>query len=134
MAEFAVASTPALIWYATREHQRLGRAALRFFTRADDGAATIYIPTLVLAELSDQIRAGRLALEGGYASWEEALFSSGRYFPIELTREVVRRADRLLSIEPPGDRLLAATALQLGCPLITPRSEALAASGVLAVW
>lgn len=134
MAEFAVSSAPALIWYASGQHQRLGRAALRFFTRADDGVATIYLPTLVLAEFADQLRTGRIALEGGYASWEEALFASGRFFPVELTREIVRRADRLHSIDPPGDRLLAATALQLGCPLITPRPEALAASGVLAVW
>jgi PIN domain nuclease of toxin-antitoxin system len=134
MPELAVTGAHALIWYATGEHQRLGRSALRFFSRADEGNAAIYLPTVVLAEVSEQVRAGRIWMENGYSVWEEELFASGRFFPVELTREVVRRADRLHGIPEHGTRILAATALQLGCPLITPDPESVAASGVVAIW
>jgi predicted nucleic acid-binding protein len=134
MTELAVTGTSALIWYATGEHQRLGRAALRFLSRADEGQAAIYLPTIVLAEFSEQLRAGRVALAYGYAAWEEALFASGRFFPVDLTREVIRRADRLHSLPERRHRLLAATALHLGCPLITADPEIGAVSGVVTVW
>lgn len=134
MAEFAVAGTEALVWYATGEHQRLGRPGLRLFTRADEGLASIYLPTIVLAEFSDCLRAGAISLGHGYAAWEEALFASGHFFPVGLTREIVRRADRLHGVADRRDRLLVATALHLGCPLITPEPEQFAATGVVAVW
>jgi PIN domain nuclease of toxin-antitoxin system len=134
MAELAVAGTHALIWYATGEQRRLGRSALRLFTRADEGSAAIYLPTIVLAEFSDQLRAGRVGLASGYTAWEEALFASGHFFPVDLTREIVRRAERLHGIPERLDRLLVATALHLGCPLIIPDPERVAASGVVAIW
>lgn len=134
MVELAVTGVEGLVWFAVGEHSRLGRAALRLYHRADEGRAAIYLPTIVLAEFADDVRAGRLRLAHGYSAWEEAVFASGRYFPVDLTREIVRRADRLHGIPNRHSRLLVATALHLGCPLITPDSEIVTASGVVTIW
>ncbi len=134
MPDLAVTDTHALIWYATGAHRRLGREARRLFERADDGQAAIYIPTLVLVEIAENARLGRVALEMGFLAWEEALFASGHFFPIDLTREIVRSAETLYEIPERGDRLIAATAVVLECPLITRDPQIAAAAGVEAVW
>jgi len=134
VAELAVSGLDPLVWFAVGEHERLGRAALRAFVRADEGLGSIYLPTIVLADFTERLRSGELELENGYIVWEEALFSSGRFFPVDLTREIVRRASRLHTIPDQQDRLLIATALHLGCPLIIPDPERVAASGVVALW
>jgi hypothetical protein len=71
---------------------------------------------------------------GPPVAWEEALFSSGRYFPIDLTRDVVRTAERLYGIPERGDRLIAASAVELGAPLITRDPEITKAAGVTTIW
>lgn len=134
MPELAVTDTHALVWYATGVHRKLGRRALRLFGRADAGLATIYVPTIVLVEVAEIVRAGRIDLGRAFAEWEEALFASGKYIPAALTREVVRSAEALYRIPERGDRLIAATALRLGCALITRDPAIGKATDVPMIW
>lgn len=134
MADLAVTDTHALVWYATGVRRRLGRQARDFFERADHGRAGIYVPTIVLVEISENVNLGRIGLETGFLAWEEALFGSGHYFPVELSRDIVRVADGLHGIPERGDRLIAATALHLGCALITRDREMGAMAGVRTIW
>jgi len=134
VTEVAVADTHALVWYATGARRRLGRNALRLFERADAGRAAIYVPTIVLVEVAESVRAGRIALDRSFAEWEEALFASGKYLPAEVTRAVVRAADRLYAIPERGDRLIAATAVVLECPLVSRDPEIARIGGVEIVW
>jgi PIN domain nuclease of toxin-antitoxin system len=134
MPDLAVTDTHALLWFATGAHRRLGRAARRLFERADDGYAAIYVPTLVLVEVAENVRLGRVALETGFLAWEEALFASGHFFPVDLTREIVRSAETLYEIPQRGDRLIAATAVVLECSLVTRDPQIAASARVAAVW
>jgi PIN domain nuclease of toxin-antitoxin system len=131
---FAVTDTHALIWYATGIHRKLGRAARRFFDRADTGRAAVYVPTIVLVEVAELAAAGRVTLTVSFQEWERALFASGKYLPMNLTREVVRVAAELQTIPERGDRLIAATSIHLDCPLITRDPEIARAAGVRGIW
>lgn len=62
------------------------------------------------------------------------LFSSNHFIPVELTWEIVQRAEDLLVIPERGDRLIAATALELDYPLITRDPEIAAATGLELIW
>jgi PIN domain nuclease of toxin-antitoxin system len=115
----AVTGSHALIWYSTGPGRRLGRAARALFARAERGEATIYVPTFVLVEVAEASRRGGLRLDGGFSRWARALLASGRFVAADLTGAVVLEADGLYAIRERGDRLIAATAVHLECPLIT---------------
>lgn len=134
MTQLAVTDAHPLIWYATGRQRKLGRAALRLFERADAGRSAIYVPTLALVEVAEQVRAGRVSLGSSFRDWESALFASGHYLPAELTREVVRASEELAAIPERGDRLIAATAAVLDCPLITRDPAIARAAAVDLVW
>lgn len=134
MVEIAVTDTHSLLWYATGLVRRLGREARRIFERADAGRAAIYVPTFCLVEIAENARLGRIALEGGFVAWEDALFSSRRFFPIDLTREIVRTAEGLYGIPERGDRLIAASAVELGAPLITRDREITEVAALTTIW
>jgi PIN domain nuclease of toxin-antitoxin system len=134
MVELAVTDTHSLLWYGTGVVRRLGREARRLFERADAGHAAIFVPTFCLVEIAENARLGRISLDGSFVAWEEALFGSGRYFPIDLTREIVRTAERLYGIRERGDRLIAASAVELGAPLITRDPEITKTAGVTTIW
>ena len=121
----AVTDSHALIWYAMGPGRRLGRAARLLFARAERGEATIYVPTFVLVEVAEAIRRGGLRLDGGFSRWTRGLLASRGFAAADLTADVVLEADGLYAIRERGDRLIAATAVHLECPLIT-RDPALA--------
>jgi PIN domain nuclease of toxin-antitoxin system len=130
----AVTDSHALIWYAMGPGRRLGRAARALFARAERGEATIYVPALVLVEVAEAIRRGALRLDGGFSRWARALLASGGFVAADLTADVVLEADGLYAIRERGDRLIAATAVHLECPLIT-RDPALArVPSLTTVW
>ncbi len=133
MTELAVTDTHALVWWARGEKRRLGARARRVFERLAEGRAALYVPTLVLVELGDLAQRGILVLAGGPAAWSRGLFGTGRFFPAELTVDIVLRADGLRGIPERTDRLIAATAAQLGYPLIT-RDRRLRDAGVSVIW
>ena len=124
MPVVAVADSHALIWAATGRLRKLGREARRMFQRADAGRAAIYVPTLVLIEVSEAARARAISLGMAFEEWMDALLSSGNYHAVDLSVPIVRRAEELHGIPERGDRLIAATAAELECPLIT-RDEAI---------
>ena len=115
----AVTDSHALIWYTIGPGRKLGRAARALFARAERGEATVYVPVLVLVEVAEAVRLGRLRCDGGFARWARGLLASGRFVAADLTADVVLEADGLYAIPERGDRLIAATARHLGCPLIT---------------
>jgi PIN domain nuclease of toxin-antitoxin system len=128
----AVTDAHPLIWYAFGQPKRLGRVARRLFDRAEAGRATIYVPTIVLVEVSEAARRGKFRLVGGLSVWAEKLFRTLRYFPADLTVAVTSRAETLYSIRERSDRLIAATAAELNLPLIT--RDATIAEAVETIW
>jgi len=107
---------------------------VQLFEQADEGEAAIFIPTLVLVELAEGCRSGYLELQGGFFTWLEGIRSSSSFVPVDLTVDIVLRAEELYAIPERGDRLIAATAAHLDCPLITRDQEIEAAAGVQVIW
>ena len=124
MATLAVTDAHALIWYGLGRSRKLGRRAKRLFEQAEEGKAALYVPTIALVEISEAAWRGKIQFKHGFSAWADELFASGHFFCVDLTREVVEQAERLYRIPERGDRLIAATAAALDCPLIT-RDEAL---------
>jgi PIN domain nuclease of toxin-antitoxin system len=115
----AVTDSHALIWYAMGRRRKLGRAAQSVFARAERGEAVIYVPTLVLVDIAEAVRRGALRFEGGFTRWAGLLQAAKGFAPADLTTDVVLEAEALYAIPERGDRLIAATAVANGCPLIT---------------
>lgn len=130
----AVTDTHSLIWYAAGRHRRLGRKALEFFRAADERRALVHVPTTVLMEVSEALRAGRLELETPFAAWIEALFAAGPYLAAPLEVAVVTKSHDLFAIPERGDRLIAATAAVLGCPLISRDPEIRRTKAIATIW
>jgi len=134
VAAIAVTDAHALIWYGLGRHRKLGRRAKALFERAEAERAAIYVPTIALVEVGEATWSGAIALQGGFSAWAHALFSSGHFFSVDLTREIVERAQTLYAIPERGDRLIAATAAYLQCPLITRDATVAAVAGIDVVW
>lgn len=134
MSVVAVADTHALIWFAGDRWNRLGREARRVFEQVLEGDGAIFVPTISLVELSEAVHAGDVSLAGGFAAWGRQLFSTGRFFPADLTWPIAQRAEQLFGIPERGDRLIAATAMELEYPLITRDPDIAAAAGLELIW
>ncbi len=126
--------THGLVWYALERWKKLGKAARRVLSSADQGDAVVYVPTIVLVEIGELERLGRIRLRSGLRRWARELFSRNAFRPAELNVEVALKAHSLHQVQERGDRLIAATALHLDLPLIT-RDRALGtATGVRTIW
>src|SRR5689334_20856268 len=120
MTELAVVDTHALVWWFQAKGSRLGRRAREFMSRVDEGRAVACVSTLSLVEISEQLWAGRYRLPEPWAAFLARLETmSSQYQIVPLTVAIVARAHELYAIPERGDRLIAATALELGYPLVT---------------
>lgn len=132
--EVAVTDAHALIWYARGRWRSLGRRAKRVYESAEAGRAAIYVPNVAVVEVFEAARRGVVTLEGGSSAWAHGLFSTGSFFPVDLTMEIVLKAEELYAIPERGDRLIAATAVLWDLPLITRDPDIEAVAGVEVIW
>jgi PIN domain nuclease of toxin-antitoxin system len=134
MSEF-VTDTHALLWHLSDDPD-LSAAARDTFRLADTGQAEIFIPSLVLVEIVYLIERRRVPPEAIDRIIHLPELPGSHYHPAPLDTQVVeamRRVPREAVPDMP-DRIIAATALALGLPLIT-RDARITASGVVAcVW
>ena len=115
----AVTDTHSLLWYAGKQHRKLGRAALAHFQRADASQAAVYVPAMVLAEVSELARLRRIQLPTPFGTWLDEVFANKCIIAQPLTAAILRRAHDLCALPDWRDRLVAATAAVLEVPLIT---------------
>ena len=134
MTAAAVADAHALVWYAMGPGRRLGRAARRHFARAERGQAIVYVPAVVLVEIAEAMRRGALRYNGGFSRWARALIASGRFVAADLTVEIIFEAEGLYALPERGDRLIAATAVSLQCPLITADPAFVRVPALTTIW
>ena len=130
----AVTDTYALIWYSSGTRRRLGRRARTVFERAERGQATIYVPVLVLVEIAEAMRRGVVRSDDGFTRWSERLLASPHYVAVDLSVDIVREAEGFYAIPERGDRLIAATAAHLQCPLLTNDPVIARVPTVRTVW
>lgn len=117
----AVTDTHPLIWFVGNQRGKLGPKALEVFEGAEqqDGSALIYVPTIVLVECLGLFESERVRTELRFDEWVEQL-ENHRYFTItELRSSTILKSFELPQIRDPFDRMIIATALDLGLPLIS---------------
>jgi len=128
-----VTDTHALIWYTQPKKSRLGKHATSLFEQAEEERILIYVPSVVLWELADQLRQGTLRLRQRFDHWCRALDSKQGFQIQPLLWEDVNEA-RSLPFDDPFDCLIAGTALRIGVPLIT-KDTVISESGLVeTVW
>ena len=133
--EIAVVDTHALMWWIDERTRSLGRRARAFFERVDRGAAVACVPTIALVEMGEAMQRGTFALDESFDAFVARLEGTpSRYQVVPLTVSIVCRAHEIYAIPERGDRLIAATARELGLPLVTRDPRIAAAIGGEQLW
>jgi PIN domain nuclease of toxin-antitoxin system len=134
MSEF-VTDTHALVWHLTST-PRLGADALQVFEATDAGNARVYIPAIVLVELVYLAERARVPQDLLQKTLALLGVPHGSYAlaPLDLTVvQAVTTVPRSLVPELP-DRIVTATAVALGLPLLTTDLAIRASNLVQVVW
>lgn len=126
--------THPFVFYTIGQTRKLGRQALRAFTRAERRQATLYIPTVCFFELALLLENDKLRSSLSFAEWKTRVEEAGSFIVEPLIWEDIEQA-RLLSLFPdPFDRLIAGMANRIGCSLITRDERITASRRVATVW
>lgn len=130
----AVTDTHGLIWYL-EDSPRLSPAAREAFDACDRGEALIFVPTICLVEIVYLEEKGRIPSE--LRAQLQAHLQAGitGLLLAPLTREVAEALPQVPRAEVPDmpDRIIAATAVELGLPLIS-RDRRIELSAVETIW
>lgn len=130
-----LADAHALYWHLL-EAPNLSAGARGVLSEADRGDHRIVVPGIALVELVYLIERGRVAPEPLEVLMRRTARPASSYTLAALDEETVRALRRVPRSAVPDmpDRIITATALQLGLPLIT-RDEAIRRSGIVpVVW
>jgi len=124
-----VTDTHPLVWYATTQHAKLTRKVIRIFDQASRGQILIYVPAVVLWEISLLVKSGRIRLKQPFDQWTGAFIIMRGFDLAPLELEVITEAHNLF-FDDPFDAAIAATARVKDLPLIT-KDEAITNSGIV---
>ncbi len=131
--EAVVLDTNAVVIWVGAD-TRLGPAARRLLERFEAGAATVYVPSPALAELASLEKRGKLRVQTSFRRWWGTLEAAG-VVGLPLTPEDVLLARELdWDHTDPFDRLVVATAVRLGLPLMTSDRVITDWGGVEVIW
>ncbi len=129
-----VTDTHGLIWYL-EDSPRLGEQAQLAFDACDRGECAIYIPTICLVEIIYLQEKGRIssslidALQKELSAGQTGLFLTDLTFAVTSALATIPRA----GVPDMPDRIIAATALYLGLPLIS-RDRRIKLSLLNTIW
>ena len=125
--------THALVYYLDQKLTRLGKNARRIFQNAEEGNALIYIPTVVLWEMSRRLAEGDLVFSTPFDKWCRSVDKASGFSIAPLEWEDVDQA-RGLGFKDPFDCLIAGTAVRLGMPLLS-KDAVISDSGLVeTIW
>jgi PIN domain nuclease of toxin-antitoxin system len=129
-----VLDTHALIWWADAG-SKLSKKA-RQATRAEARRRALVASAISVFEIVTLERRGRLAFKTPVNEWLTDLRKLPELTIHPVTDEIAERAGGLGEVFPgdPADRLIAATALVLGAPLITQDSKLLDVPSFSTLW
>ncbi len=135
MASYVV-DTHALVWHLTND-VKLGAHARQILTETDQGRHVVIVPSIVLVEA---VFIGEKQTQGITPQQVAGLVSkvsgSPNYVVEPLDLGIVEEMQKIPRAKIAGmpDRIIAATAIKLGLPLIT-RDSVIVASGLMpTVW
>ena len=104
------------------------------FERCERQQAVIYVPTIVMWEVSLLARVSRVNLRRTVRGFFDDLFSNPSYQPLDMTAEQVCIGDELRFSRDPFDVLICAAARALELPLLTRDADIRAAGVVRVIW
>jgi PIN domain nuclease of toxin-antitoxin system len=130
----AVTDTHGLIWYL-EDSPRLGPAARRLFDACDRGESVVYVPTICLVEIVYLVEKGRIPADLGVRLDAELRSGTSGLIVVSLTPDVAHTVADVPRHQVPDmpDRIVAATALHLGLPVIS-RDRAIRLSDMDVIW
>ncbi len=126
-----VTDTHPLLWYVTESHSKLSKVALRIFHDANSERALIYVPAVVLFELSWLYKLGRAPMREPFGQWAAVLLKQVGFDFAPLDLEVITEAS-YLDLRDPFDAAIVATARIKDLPLIT-KDRRIADAGVVEI-
>ncbi|MGI8743074.1 MAG: type II toxin-antitoxin system VapC family toxin [Bryobacteraceae bacterium] len=129
-----VADTHAVLWYLSAD-PRLSPQAKKAMERSAGEGEPIFVPTICVVEATYLTEKNRIQAQA-FAQLEQAVRNPGSAFQLApltveiafLLREIPRK-----SVPDLPDRVIAATALSLGLPLVTHDGK-IRASGIETIW
>ena len=127
-----VTDTHPLVWYMT-DDPKLSREARNIFKKVDSGQDYIFIPCIVFFELLYLTEKGKVSID--FDSFIR-MMSSAVYYKVEpLCLPIIEKTRKISreEIPDPWDRLIAATSIHLGFPLITKDTK-LRNIGLEVIW
>ena len=129
-----VTDTHALIWYL-EDSPRLSTSASQFFDRCDCGELVIYIPTICLVEIVYLQEKRRISANLKTQLDEALSIGNSGLVVFDLTVGVVEALAKISREAVPDlpDRVIAATALHLGLPLISC-DRRMPLTGIPLIW
>ncbi len=125
-----VTDTHSLVWYFTEDEQ-LSKDALSAFEETIETDSVI-IPTIVLAEVMYICQKGRLQFTFNETLARLEEYDNFEIMPLDI--DILRVANNIGADLEMHDKLIVATALYFGMPLITKDEEIRKAKIVKVVW
>ncbi len=127
-----VTDTHSIVWYMT-DNPNLSIEARRAFSKADSGEDYIFIPCIVFFELLYLTEKKKIAID--FDSFVEMVSSSKNYRIEPLCLPIIKKSKAISKgrVSDPWDRLIAATSIHLGFPLIS-RDKSLQKMGLMILW
>jgi PIN domain nuclease of toxin-antitoxin system len=129
-----VTDTHALVWYLV-EPKKLSSAAKDAFEQATDNDEPIYFSAITLVELRYLIERGRLSQTVMDSLLDALTHPDTSLEVVPLSPEIAIGIGKVSGRDVPDmpDRIIAATAVWLGLPLVT-RDHKIIASGISTIW
>jgi PIN domain nuclease of toxin-antitoxin system len=131
-----VADTHALHWFVTGAEQLSARAREALEAAEADLAGGIYVSVASRLDLHYLVAAGRMDRTLASRMWSVVHDPDLNIHPLPITAEIVERFGdaALASLRDPWDRLIVATTLVLGIPLVSADRVIARVAGVDVVW
>jgi PIN domain nuclease of toxin-antitoxin system len=111
--------THPLVFFFTGQFHRLPKKVKQVFESAVEGRSVIFVPAIVLWELSFLLKAGSVKLSVSLDELVREHFFANAISIQDLETEDILKSHTLTFSRDPFDVLIVAMALRLDCPLIT---------------